>query len=148
MLRGIDPRLSPELLYLLARMGHGDDLAIVDSNHPAETVAASTVTGTLVRLPGLGVDAVLEAVLSLFPLDDFTPDPVRFMQVVGRPDDKPEAVRAMEQVAYRAGFGGPFHALERFAFYEAAKGAFAVVQCGERRLYGNVLIRMGALAPG
>ncbi|WP_284179634.1 RbsD/FucU domain-containing protein [Rhabdaerophilum sp. SD176] len=148
MLKGIDPRLSPDLLHLLARMGHGDDLAIVDANHPAESVAASTVTGELVRLPGLAVDSVLEAVLTLFPLDDFTEDPVRFMQVVGDPEAHPEAIQSMELVARRAGYAGPFHALERFAFYAAAKSSFAVVQCGEQRLYGNVLIRMGALAPG
>lgn len=148
MLKGIDPRLSPDLLHILARMGHGDDLALVDANHPAESVAASTTTGTLIRLPGLSVDGLLEAVLSLFPLDDFTPDPVRFMQVVGRPEERPEAVLAMEQVARRAGYAGAFNSLERFAFYGAARSAFAVVQCGERRLYGNVLIRMGAIGPG
>ena len=148
MLKGIDPRLPPDLLHILARMGHGDDLAIVDANHPAEMVAAATVTGELVRLPGLAVDSVLEAVLTLFPLDDFTDDPIRFMQVVGKPEARPDAVQAMEGVARRAGYAGRFHALERFAFYDAAKCAFAVVQCGERRLYGNVLLRMGALAPG
>ncbi|MCZ8183693.1 MAG: fucose-binding protein [Beijerinckiaceae bacterium] len=147
MLKGMDPRLPPDLLFLLARMGHGDDLAIVDANHPAEAVAASTVTGELVRLPGLTADSVLEAVLTLFPLDDFTEDPVRFMQVVGKPDERPEAVQAMERVARRAGYVGAFHTLERFAFYAAARSSFAVVQCGEQRLYGNVLIRMGALAP-
>ncbi len=148
MLKGIDPRLSPDLLHILARMGHGDDLALVDANHPAETVAASTTTGTLIRLPGLTVDGLLEAVLSLFPLDEFTPDPVRFMQVVGRPDEKPEAVAAMERVARASGYAGAFHNLERFAFYSAARSAFAVVQCGEQRLYGNVLVRMGVVRPG
>lgn len=147
MLKGIDPRLSADLLYLIARMGHGDDLALVDANHPAETVASHTTSRTLIRLPGLGVDDVLEAVLTLFPLDDFTPDPVRFMQVVGRPEETPEAVAAMEAVARRAGYGGAFHRLERFAFYGAARAAFGVVQCGESRLYGNVLIRMGAIKP-
>ena len=148
MLKGIDPRLPPDLLHLLARMGHGDDLAIVDANHPAETVAAATVTGELVRLPGLTVDSVLEAVLTLFPLDDFTDDPIRFMQVVDKPEERPEAVQAMERVARQAGYAGRFQMLERFAFYAAAKSSFAVVQCGEQRLYGNVLIRMGALGPG
>lgn len=148
MLKGVDPRLPPDLLHWLARMGHGDDLAIVDANHPAETVATNTVTGMLIRLPGLTVDSVPEAVLTLFPLDDFTDDPVRFMQVVGKPDERPEAVPAMELGARRAGYAGPFQALERFALYAAGKSSFAVVQCGEQRLYGNVLIRMGALAPG
>ncbi|CAN1554406.1 FucU Fucose dissimilation pathway protein FucU [Rhabdaerophilaceae bacterium] len=148
MLKGLHPLLSPDLLHLLGSMGHGDDLAIVDANHPAETVAAATITGTLIRLPGLSVDAVLAAVLSVLPVDDFADDPIRFMQVVGHPEAVPEAVAAMQRVARGAGFSGGFATLERFDFYNAAKAGFGVVQCGELRLYGNVLIRKGVVAPG
>jgi L-fucose mutarotase len=146
MLKGLHPLLTADLLHVLARMGHGDDLAIVDANHPAETVAAATTSGQLIRLPGVRVEAAVAAVLSLLPLDDFTADPVRFMQVVGRPDETPEAVRAMQAAARAAGYAGGFAALERFAFYGAAKSAFAVVQCGDARLYGNVLLRKGTIA--
>lgn len=142
ILKGIHPLLSPDILHLLARMGHGDDLAIVDANHPAETVAAGK---PLVRCPGVAVDAMAEAVLTLLPLDDFTADPIRFMEAVDAPDAAPEAVRDIENAARRAGFAGAFARLERFAFYEAARSAFGVIQCGDARFYGNVLIRKGAI---
>jgi L-fucose mutarotase len=145
MLKGLDPLLSPDLLYLLARMGHGDDIALVDANHPAEAIAASTVSGTLVRLPGIRVDDLLRAVLMVFPLDGFTDDPVRFMQQVDRADEIPEAVTAMQKVVTGYGFKGRFASLERFEFYATARKSFGIVQCGEQRLYGNVLLRKGVI---
>jgi L-fucose mutarotase len=145
MLKGIHPLIPPDLLHVLARMGHGDDLAIVDANHPAETVAAATVTGEIIRLPGVRVDAALAAILTLMPLDDFTDDPLRFMQVVGDPAAIPEAVQDMQVVARKSGYAGGFAMLDRFAFYAAAKASFALVQCGEARLYGNVIARMGVV---
>lgn len=145
MLKGIDPLLSPDLLWVLAAMGHGDDLALVDLNHPAETIARSTTTGRLVRLPGITVDRALGAILTVLPIDTFTTDPLRRMQVVGAADALPEAVRDLEQTARSAGYTGTVATLERFAFYEAAKRAFAVVQCGDPRFYGNLLIRKGAI---
>jgi L-fucose mutarotase len=146
MLKGIDPLLSPDLLHLLARMGHGDVLALVDANHPAESVARATTTGLLIRLPGVRVERALAAVLSILPLDDFEPEPIRFMQVVGNPAAIPEPVADMRRAARMAGFAGEFASLERFAFYAAARAAFAVVQCGDPRFYGNALIRKGAIA--
>jgi L-fucose mutarotase len=146
MLRGVPDLLSPDILHLLARMGHGDDLAIVDGNHPAETIARSTTSGALVRCPGVAVDAMLAAVLTLLPLDDFTDDPIRFMQPVGG-GPEPEAIRDLQRAARASGYDGAFAALERFAFYDAAKAAFGVIQCGDPRFYGNVLLRKGAL-PG
>ena len=146
MLKGIDPLLSPELLYLLARMGHGDDLAIVDLNHPAETVARATSSGALIRLPGVAVERVVAAVLSLMPLDDFTDDPVRLMQVVGDADATPEAMADIIQTVRASSFTGPIVRLGRFEFYDAAKASFGVIQCGDPRFYANVLLRMGALA--
>lgn len=145
MLKGIHPLIPPDLLHLLARMGHGDDLALVDANHPAEAVAAATVTGELIRLPGTSVHQALEAILTLMPLDAFTPDPIRFMEVVGKPEEVPEAVVDMQRVARASGYRGEFAKLERFAFYEAARASFGVVQCGETRLYGNALLRMGVI---
>ena len=145
MLKGLHPLLSADILYLLARMGHGDDLAIVDQNHPAEAVAAATVSRTLIRLPGIRVDDLLAAVLTVLPLDTFTNDPVRFMQPVGAQQPVPEAVLAMQSKARAAGYEGPFHDLERFAFYAAARNAFGVIQCGDVRHYANVLLRKGVL---
>jgi L-fucose mutarotase len=85
MLKNLDPILSPELLFALAAMGHGDELAIVDANFPAATMARR-----LVRLEAVGATRVLEAVLSLLPLDEFVDSPVAVMQVVGEPETVPE----------------------------------------------------------
>jgi L-fucose mutarotase len=145
MLRGIHPLLTADLLHVLARMGHGDDLAILDANHPGETVAASTTTGQLIRLPGVRTDDLAAAVLTLFPLDQFTDDPVRFMQVIDRPDELPVSVAAIQAAVRGSGYTGKFASIERYAFYEAAKKSFAAVQCGDARFYSNVLLRMGAI---
>jgi L-fucose mutarotase len=145
MLKGLHPLLSADILYLLARMGHGDDLAIVDLNHPAETVATATTSGVLIRAPGVRVEAMLAAVLTVLPLDTFTDDPVRFMQPVDAGDTLPEAIRDMQQATRDGGFAGAFSMLERFAFYEAARASFGVIQCGDPRFYGNVLLRKGAI---
>ncbi len=145
MLKGLDPLLSPELLHLLARMGHGDDIAIVDLNHPAETVASATTSGVLVRLPGVAVERAVEAVLSLLPIDDFSDDPVRLMAVAGEPETTTPAMSDILTQLSRSGYRGKAVRLERHAFYQAASGAFGVVQCGDPRFYGNVIIRKGAI---
>jgi L-fucose mutarotase len=147
MLKGIDPLLSADLLHLLASMGHGDDLALVDANHPASTVARFTTSGRLVRLPGVTMERAARAVLSVLPLDDFTPDPVRRMQVVGEPDVVPEVQRLVQaEIDRAAGRHLPLAGIERFAFYTAARQAFGVVQAGDPRFYGCFLLRKGAIA--
>jgi L-fucose mutarotase len=145
MLKGLHPLLSADMLYLLARMGHGDDLAIVDGNFPAESIASATPSRTLLRLPGLRVDKVLEAVMTVFPLDDFTDDPLRVMQVVGNAAERPEAVRSMETVALACGHAGAIVSLARQDFYDAARCCFGIIQCGEQRLYGNIILRKGVV---
>jgi L-fucose mutarotase len=141
MLRGIDPILSPELLRILRAMGHGDEIVIADANFPAETCAAE-----LVRLDGLDAPRVLRAVLSVLPLDDFVDDPVVGMAVVGDPDAIPPVMvlmqQALDEVADKPAAIRP---LERFAFYERARAAFAIVQTGELRHYGNILLKKGTL---
>lgn len=147
MLHGIDPVLSPELLHLLASMGHGDDLALVDANHPAETIARQTRSGRLIRLPGLAMGRVTQAILSVLPIDDFEPDPLRRMEVVGDPASMPkvqEEVLAEMRAVLRP--GTQLAGIERFAFYEAAKKSFGVVQVGDPRPYGCFLMRKGIIA--
>jgi L-fucose mutarotase len=147
MLKGIDPLLSADLLWVLAAMGHGDDLAIVDGNHPAETIARATASGRLVRLPGIAIDRAMAAILSVLPVDDFEPEPIRRMQVVGNPAEVPVVQRQVQAVIDRAlGQPSPMAGIERFAFYAAASKAFAVVQCGDPRPYGCFLIRKGVIA--
>lgn len=147
MLKGVDPLLTPDLLWVLASMGHGDDLALVDANHPAETIARATVSGRLVRLPGVAIDRAAKAILSVFPLDTFVDDPLRRMQVVGRPIEIPPVQHEVAAVAAAAaGRAVEMVGVERFAFYEAARRAFAVVQAGDPRPYGCFLLRKGVIA--
>jgi L-fucose mutarotase len=146
MLKGLDPLLSADLLWILAAMGHGDDLAIVDGNHPAETIARATTSGRLVRLPGVTMERAVAAILTVLPIDDFTDDPVRCMQVVGKPDEVPAVQQAVQAAIARAGGGVAMAGIERHAFYAAARGAFAVVQCLDPRPYGCFLVRKGVIA--
>lgn len=146
MLKGLDPVLSADLLWVLAAMGHGDDLALVDANHPAETIARSTTSGRLITLPGLSLARAARAILSVLPIDDFEPGPIRRMEVVGDPVAIP-AVQAEAQAEIDRALGRPAPAagIERFAFYEAAKKSFAVVQAGDPRAYGCFLLRKGVI---
>lgn len=146
MLKGIDPILSADLLWILAAMGHGDDLALVDANHPAERIANGTTSGRLVRLPGLTMGRVARAILSVLPIDDFEPDPIRRMEVVGDADAVPEVQQEVAAEIERS-LGGVAIAtgIERFAFYDAASTGFAVVQVGDPRPYGCFLLRKGTV---
>ncbi len=141
MLRGIHPLLSPDLLHALAAMGHGDRIAIVDANFPALSHAKRCI-----QLPGVAAPAVLEAILSVLPIDDFEPHPVSVMQVVGDAAMIPEAVREFATILKHNDLAPPAR-LDRHAFYRATAEAFAVVQTGERRFYGNILLTKGVLPP-
>ncbi|PCI87554.1 MAG: ribose ABC transporter [Hyphomicrobiales bacterium] len=141
MLRGINPILSPDLLYILRAMGHGDEIVIADANFPAQSLGPRVV-----RLDGLSATEALSAILSLMPLDDFTKTPVFSMQVVGDIDAVPEAVKEFQQIINdEADNPATLASLERYAFYDRAKAAFAVVQTGETRLYGNILLKKGVV---
>jgi L-fucose mutarotase len=140
MLLGLDPLLTPELLHALASMGHGDRIVLVDANYPA-------TRGRLrLALPGADVTQALQAVLSLLPLDSYVPDPAAVMQVVGDPYAVPDAVAAINAILRRHG-ARPAVGIERHAFYAAAESAYAIVQTAERRLYGNVMLTKGVIAP-
>ncbi len=141
MLLGMNPILTPDLLHSLASMGHGDRLAIVDCNFPGAACARR-----LHRLPGLDAASVLDAVLSVLPLDTFVPNPATTMQVVGDPASVPPAVQDFVGVLQRHGGQAP-EMIERFAFYDGARGAFAIVQTGERRSYGNIIVAKGIVMP-
>jgi L-fucose mutarotase len=142
LLKGIDPLLSADLLTVLAEMGHGDEMAIVDANFPAVTMARR-----LVRIFASAPD-VLKAILTLMPLDDFVDAPVSVMKVVGAPDEIPETVRDFQAVADAAQTNPvQMERLGRFDFYERAKAAFALVATGETRLYGCVLVKKGVIRP-
>jgi L-fucose mutarotase len=143
MLKNIPLLLTPDALHALASMGHGDEVAIVDANFPAARVAAAR-GARLVRLPGADAPAALRAVLALLPLDDFGAEAAWTMQVVGDTAAAPAAVVDLCAVLSDAGERQP-QALERFAFYERAAVAFLILQTGERRRYGNLLLRKGVI---
>ena len=143
MLKGIDARISPDLLRVLARMGHGDEIVIADANFPSAAVARHTVAQAELRIDCDAV-AALRAILSLLPIDSFEPDPVLTMQVV----DDPAAVPAVvaEAVPLLAAQGLRPAALERFAFYDRARRGFAVLRTAETRPYGNFILRKGVIS--
>ena len=143
MLKGLDPILSPDLLHVLRSMGHGDEIVVVDANFPADGMAQR-----LVRLDGLTVTAVADAILSVMPLDDFAEAAAWRMEVVGDPDaEQPIFGEFREILARREGPGFALAALERFAFYDRAQAAYAIVATGERRLYGNIVLKKGVVRP-
>ncbi len=148
MLKGIDPRLNSEVLYVLRAMGHGDVLILSDTNFPAETVAAETTHGSLLRMENITVGDAAEAVLSVYPLDTFVDDFAGRMEVVGEPDTIPPVQAEVQAVIDVAeGQPRPMISIERFAFYDMAKQAYAVIQTGERRFYGCFMLRKGVIGP-
>lgn len=143
MLKGIDPRIGPDLLRTLARMGHGDEIVVSDANFPSAAVARHTVEGAELRIDCDAV-AALAAVLALLPLDGFEPDPVVTMQVVGDSAAVPPVVA--EAMPLLAAEGVRPSSLERFAFYQRARGAFAILRTAETRPYGNFILRKGVIS--
>lgn len=140
MLIGLDPLLSADLLHALAAMGHGERIVLVDANYPA------TRGRRLISLPGVGVVRALEAVLSVLPCDTFVDDPAAIMQVVGDAGAVPPVVREMNAALAARGWPAAV-GMERHVFYAAAEAAYAIVQTGERRFYGNVLLTKGVIGP-
>jgi L-fucose mutarotase len=146
MLKGIDQRLSAEIVHVLMLMGHGDDLVICDVNHPAATIAADTSYGRLVDLAGCDIPTATTAILSLMPLDTFVPSPVTRMQVVGDPGGVVPIFGRMQAVLDRAeGRAVAIQAVERFAFYAAARQAFAIIRTGDSGPYGCFILKKGVV---
>ena len=137
MLKNINPLLTGQLLSVLADMGHGDEIVIVDANFPATTVA-----NVLIEMPGITATAVLEAVLGVFPLDDFVDQPAAVMQAPERPTIYADFANLVAQAEGRT---IELQEIDRFAFYDRAKTAFAVVSTGERRLYANIILKKGVV---
>lgn len=148
MLKGLDPRLNADVLYALRDMGHGDVIILCDTNFPAGAVARETVLGELLRMDNLTAAQAAEAVLSVLPLDTFVDDFAGRMEIVGAPDEIPP-VQAEVQAVINAAEGAdrPMVSVERFAFYDLAKQAYAVIQTGERRFYGCFMFRKGVIPP-
>ena len=124
-------------------MGHGDTLVIGDANFPGQSMGQRCH-----RLDGLSATDVLEAVLTLMPLDTFVPDPAQVMQMVEDPDGTPPVVETFQEIIDRvADHPAPIAKVERFKFYDLAREGFAVIRTGEGRLYGNIIVKKGVIAP-
>ena len=146
MLKGIDPLLNADVLRVLRAMGHGDDLIITDTNFPSDSVARQTVYGSLLRIDASAAD-VVQAVLSVMPIDTFVDDAAARMEVVDEPKNiLPVMTEVQDKVS---AVDGPNHMLpiERFSFYDRAKKAYAIIQTGERRFYGCFAFRKGVIGP-
>ncbi|WP_103333103.1 RbsD/FucU family protein [Pseudotabrizicola formosa] len=148
MLKGIDHRLNADVLGALRAMGHGDYVVVVDTNFPADSVARGTTAGRLLRMENLTAAQAVQAILTVLPLDTFVPDFAGRMQVVGEPETVPDVQAEVQAEVDRAeGQPRPLPGIERFAFYDLAKGAYAVIQTGERRFYGCIMLRKGVIGP-
>jgi L-fucose mutarotase len=142
MLKGINPILGPELLKTLRAMGHGDEIAIVDGNYPADTDAKR-----LIRMDGLGVTEIMDAILSVMPLDEMVPeacwrpaaylDPKRIEPIFAEFD----AIVAQHEPKHKV------HVLVGADFYNKVKGAYALIATSEPRLYGNIVMKKGVIHP-
>ncbi|SFS57928.1 RbsD/FucU family protein [Paenibacillus sp. BC26] len=142
MLYGIPNIISPELLKILMEMGHGDEIVIGDGNYPAASNAQR-----LVRCDGHNVPEVLNAILQLFPLDQYVEKPVTLMQVV--PGDKAETPiwGTFETIIQeRTGKSETFEMIERFEFYDRARKAYAIIATSESALYANLILKKGVIA--
>ncbi len=141
MLKNIPSLLSPELLKILMEMGHGDEIVIADGNFPAASIAQR-----LVRLDGHMIPDILDALLKLFPLDTYVEKPVGLMAVMPGDPYKPVIWEEYRRIieASKEPFKD-FEYIERFAFYERAKKAYAVIATGESALYANMILKKGVV---
>jgi L-fucose mutarotase len=141
MLIGIDPILNADILYALRAMGHGDEIVIADGTFPAATVA-----GRLINMEAANLSRMLKAVLSVMPIDTPETNPAVGMEVIGEPDTfMPAHVVIQNHLDLLPGRKIQLIRIERFAFYERAKKAFAVIATGEPMFYGNVILSKGSI---
>ena len=146
MLKGIDQRLSAEIVHVLMLMGHGDDLVICDVNHPAASIAAATTYGRLIDMAGCNIPNAAAAILSLMPLDSFVDCPVTRMQVVGDVSADMPVFGRMQAVIDRAEARSvPMQSLERFEFYAAARAAFCIIRTADSGPYGCFILKKGVV---
>ena len=143
MLKGIPPILSPELLKVLAEMGHGDEIVLADGNFPAESMGKNAI---VIRADGHTVPEILDAVLTLLPLDKYVEQPAALMEVVPGDPVVPTIWEEYRTLLEKHGENPQaVETMERFAFYERAKKAYAIVATGETAIYANILLKKGVV---
>ena len=148
MLKNLDPLLNADVLQALRAMGHGDYLVICDTNFPADSVARQTRLGKLLRIDSVSAARATQAILSVLPLDTFIDDAAQRMEIVDSPDEIPPVQSEVQHAIDSAeGKSWPMVSVERFAFYDRAKQAYAVIATGERRFYGCFMFTKGVIPP-
>ena len=139
MLKGISPLISPELLEVMARMGHGDEIVLADAHFPAESF-----NNRVLRADGLRIPDLLAAILPLFELDSYVPHPLVMMDAVEGDSLDPAVEEAyLESIRISNPDVPPIERIERYEFYERTKSAFAVLMTGETAKYGNIILKKG-----
>ena len=144
MLKGISKYLSPELLKVLCEMGHSDRIVIADGNFPAESMGKNAI---VIRMDGHGVCEILDAILQVFPLDTYIDKPVNLMQVMENDKVETPIWKDYEAIisTYDERGAEAIGQIERFAFYDQAKTAYAIIATGEGALYANVMLQKGVV---
>ncbi|WP_294487041.1 RbsD/FucU family protein [uncultured Ruminococcus sp.] len=144
MLKNIPPILSPELLKTLCEMGHSDRIVIADGNFPAESMGKNC---KVIRADGHGVPELLDAILTLFPLDTYVDKPVSLMQVMAGDDAETPIWEDYKRIVAKHDPRGEsaIGEIDRFAFYEEAKTAYAIIATGEKAVYANVMLQKGVV---
>jgi L-fucose mutarotase len=141
MLKGIPVLISPEMIKILMEMGHGDELVIADGNFPAASIAQR-----LVRSDGLDIPLLLDAILTVFPLDQYVERPVALMEVVPGDPYQPVIWEEYRSIIKKSeATFTDFEYVERFAFYERSKKAYAVLASSELALYANIILKKGVI---
>ena len=140
MLRGISHLISPELLKILSEMGHGDEIVLADANFPTESFSRRAV-----RADGIPAPALLDAILPLFPLDQYDRSNFVLMEVVPGDTYQPVIWEEYKSVLRRYEPQAEIQHMERFAYYERAKKAYAVVATGEKAQYANIVLKKGVV---
>jgi len=144
MLKRIPPIIPPLLLKVLCEMGHGDRIVVADGNFPAESVGKD---GIVIRMDGHEAPAILDAILTLFPLDTYVEHPIQLMSVVDGDDVDTPIWDAYYEIVKKHDSRGSyvFGEIERFQFYEEARTAYAIVATGEKALYANIMLQKGVI---
>ncbi|MBO5279242.1 MAG: fucose isomerase [Lachnospiraceae bacterium] len=144
MLKGIPKILSPELLKVLAEMGHSDCIVLADGNFPAESMGKNAI---VIRCDGHGIPELLDAILQVFPLDTYVEHPVNLMEVMAGDTVETPIWNTYKEIIKKYDNRGDetVVSIERFAFYEKAKTAYAIIATGESALYANIMLQKGVV---
>ena len=144
MLKNIPPILSPELLKVLCEMGHSDKIVIADGNFPAQSMGKNAI---VIRCDGHNVPELLDAILTVFPLDTYVEKPVNLMQVMAGDNVKTPIWDTYKEIISKHDLRGSetVGEIERFEFYEQAKKAYAIIATSEKALYANIMLQKGVI---